>query len=121
MAETSTRIEELILLALAGKELYAVQVAHAINQAFGECLYGQNTLYYTLNGLEKKRLISARIEKYQERDEERGGGNRKYYSLTNNGADEVDQLKTLKDKIIKWQPPNNNQLQIMTKLSTKKV
>lgn len=101
-----TRIEESILLALVGNELYGIQIAHAINTATGECLYGQNNLWGSLDKLEKSGLIQSRSEDSYERNDYQRGRSRKYYSLTDKGADELDKLNMLKDKLMKWQPEN---------------
>jgi DNA-binding PadR family transcriptional regulator len=103
-----TRTEESILLALVGKRLYGLQIANAIHQASGQCLYGQGRLYSILSKIETRNLISS--EKTDQ----------KYYELTDEGADELDKLNDVKKKIASWQPEDKSVPIIKSQILSKK-
>lgn len=103
-----TRTEESILLALVGKKLYGLQIANAIHQSSGQCLYGQGRLYSILAKLETRKLISS-----EKRDQ-------KYYELTDEGADELDKLNDIKKRITSWQPEDKDIPMIKSEILSRK-
>lgn len=115
MTKELTRAEESILRSLIGKELYGVQIAHAINKASGRCLYGKNILYTALGRLEKKGFVSFRLATIYERIEDKGGNTRKYYSLTDTGAEELDNLNRFTKELMMWQPDETGDVPLIKK------
>ena len=94
--------EELIILALAGKELYGLQIAKAIAEAsegFEQIRIG--TLYPTLKKLEEKDLVTSRWG--DERPIERCGARRRYYKLTEKGSQTSEYLIAFRENLLNWQ------------------
>ena len=93
-----TPIEELILLALVGKELYGLEII----RCFAECSddarkLKPGSIYPTLASLERKGLV----------DSERGdgiGGRRRYYCLTEDGLAAVEGAIVFRQRLIDWNP-----------------
>jgi PadR family transcriptional regulator, regulatory protein PadR len=94
--------EELVLLALHGKELYGLQIPKAMEEASGGTRMGIGTLYPVLHSLEKKGLIESRWGE-EERDE-RGGARRRYYKLTGAGVSILEAVQSFRSNLINWQP-----------------
>jgi DNA-binding PadR family transcriptional regulator len=95
--------EELVLLALYGKELYGLQIPKAMEEASGgQRQMGIGSLYPTLHSLEKKHLIESRWG--DEGREERGGARRRYYKLTDRGVATVNAIQSFRANLIAWQP-----------------
>lgn len=99
--ETSGR-EDLVLLALYGKELYGLQIPQAIEEASeGKRKMQIGTLYPVLHSLEKKGLVASRWG--DEGRHERGGARRRYYKLTGSGVAKVDSLLSFQSNLLNWQ------------------
>ena len=96
------KLEELILLAIAGKsEIYGLEIATDIAKASEDKVqlnYG--SLYPYLNRLEKKGYISSRWEE----ENERKGARRKYYQITNKGTQSLDDAKLIRQQLRKDVP-----------------
>jgi PadR family transcriptional regulator, regulatory protein PadR len=75
-------IDEDILTALGGRELYGLEILDELNLDRPNEL-GFGSLYPALNRLEKKGLIAWR---WGEEEEVTGGARRKYYKMTGLGA-----------------------------------
>jgi PadR family transcriptional regulator PadR len=100
--ETSGR-EDLVLLALYGKELYGLQIPQAIEEASeGTRKMQIGTLYPVLHSLEKKGLVESRWG--DEGRDERGGARRRYYKLTGLGVTKVKSLQSFWSNLLDWQP-----------------
>lgn len=94
--------EELIILTLAGGELYGLQIAKAIAEAsegFEQIRMG--TLYPTLKKLEEKDLVTSRWG--DERPIERCGARRRYYKLTKKGTQTLEYLIAFRENLLNWQ------------------
>lgn len=91
------KLEELILLAIAGKsEIYGLEIATEIAKASEDKVqlnYG--SLYPYLNRLEKKGYISSRWEE----DNERKGARRKYYQIADKGTQSLDEAKLIRQRL----------------------
>jgi DNA-binding PadR family transcriptional regulator len=91
------KLEELILLAIAGKsEIYGLEIASAIAKASKDKVqlnYG--SLYPYLNRLEKKGYISSRWEE----ENERKGARRKYYQITDKGTKSLDEATLIRQRL----------------------
>lgn len=75
-------IDEDVLTALQGRELYGLEILDQLNLARpNELKFG--SLYPALNRLEKKGLVSW---KWGDEVDESGGARRKYYKVTGLGA-----------------------------------
>jgi DNA-binding PadR family transcriptional regulator len=100
--EVSPR-EELVLLALYGKELYGLQIPQAMQEASGGTRQmGIGTLYPVLHSLEKKGLVESRWG--DEGREERGGARRRYYKLTGAGVTTLEAIQSFRSNLVNWQP-----------------
>jgi uncharacterized protein YjbI with pentapeptide repeats/DNA-binding PadR family transcriptional regulator len=91
------KLEELILLAIAGKsEIYGLEIATEIAKASEDKVqlnYG--SLYPYLNRLEKKGYISSRWEE----ENERKGARRKYYQTTEKGTQSLDEAILIRQRL----------------------
>jgi DNA-binding PadR family transcriptional regulator len=91
------KLEELILLAIAGKsEIYGLEIATEIAKASEDKVqlnYG--SLYPYLNRLEKKGYISSRWEE----ENERKGARRKYYQITDKGTQSLDEATLIRQRL----------------------
>lgn len=95
--------EELVLLALYGKELYGLQIPQAMEDASGgHRQMGIGTLYPVLHSLEKKGLVDSRWGDESRKD--RGGARRRYYKLTGNGVATVESVQAFRANLLIWQP-----------------
>lgn len=76
-------LEQVVMLAIlrVGEDAYGVPIAREIEQQTGREL-ALATIYKTLNRLETKGLVDARVG---EPTPERGGRRKRYYALTSNG------------------------------------
>lgn len=100
--EVSPR-EELVLLALYGKELYGLQIPQAMEEASGgQRQMGIGTLYPVLHSLEKKGLVESRWG--DEGRGDRGGARRRYYKLTGSGVAVVNSVQNFRNELMGWQP-----------------
>ena len=82
-------LEQVVLLAIlrVGDDAYGVPIAREIELQTGRDL-ALATIYKTLNRLETKGLVDARVG---EPTPERGGRRKRYYSLTTGGRAAVKQ------------------------------
>jgi DNA-binding PadR family transcriptional regulator len=91
------KLEELILLAIAGKsEIYGLEIATEIAKASEDKVqlnYG--SLYPYLNRLEKKGYISSRWEE----ENDRKGARRKYYQIVEKGRYSLDEAKLIRQQL----------------------
>jgi uncharacterized protein YjbI with pentapeptide repeats/DNA-binding MarR family transcriptional regulator len=91
------KLEELILLAIAGKsEIYGLEIATEIAKASEDKVqlnYG--SLYPYLNRLEKKGYISSRWEE----ENDRKGARRKYYQITDKGTQSLDEATLIRQRL----------------------
>lgn len=95
--------EELVLLALAGKELYGMQIPQAIEEASGGLRkMGIGSLYPVLHLLEEKALIQSRWG--DERSDDRKHARRCYYTLTDAGNAAVESIQSFRANLIIWKP-----------------
>jgi PadR family transcriptional regulator, regulatory protein PadR len=91
------KLEELILLAIAGKsEIYGLEIATEIAKASEDKVqlnYG--SLYPYLNRLEKKGYISSRWEE----ENDRKGARRKYYQIADKGTQSLDEATLIRQRL----------------------
>jgi DNA-binding PadR family transcriptional regulator len=91
------KLEELILLAIAGKsEIYGLEIATEIAKASEDKVqlnYG--SLYPYLNRLEKKGYISS----HWEEENERKGARRKYYQIADKGTQSLDEATLIRQRL----------------------
>jgi DNA-binding PadR family transcriptional regulator len=91
------KLEELILLAIAGKsEIYGLEIATEIAKASEDKVqlnYG--SLYPYLNRLEKKGYITSRWEE----ENGRKGARRKYYQIAGMGKQSLDEATLIRQKL----------------------
>jgi PadR family transcriptional regulator, regulatory protein PadR len=95
-------IEEDILTALLGRELYGLELLGLMNPGRPkELSFG--SLYPALNRLEKKGFIRWR---WGDEQDESGGARRKYYQVTGLGANTLSQAQqyriSLAQRILGW-------------------
>ena len=98
--------EELLLTALSAEtELYGLQILNLIEQASdGEIIINYASLYPLLNKLEKKGYIKSRWEEKNQRK----GPRRRYYKITPEGTDLVNQCESLRTTLKKLAKNSNN-------------
>lgn len=82
-------IDEDVLTALLGRELYGLEILDQLNLGRGNAL-GFGSLYPALNRLEKKGLIDWR---WGDEQEKTGGARRKYYKVTALGANSLREVQ----------------------------
>jgi uncharacterized protein YjbI with pentapeptide repeats/DNA-binding MarR family transcriptional regulator len=91
------KLEELILLAIAGKsEIYGLEIATEIAKASEDKVqlnYG--SLYPYLNRLEKKGYITSRWEE----ENDRKGARRKYYQIADKGTQSLDEATLIRRRL----------------------
>ena len=77
-----------VLQILSRGPMYGYELSQAIEQRSGDILtLGKGTLYPLLYNLEAKKLVSAQWETTE------SGRNRRYYSITGKGEEELAQQK----------------------------
>lgn len=102
-APSISGLEEDILTALVGRNLYGLQICEAIKEASeGHQLLKIGSLYPSLHRLEKKQLISSWME--EKGAESRRGNRRKYYQITSKGLGAVSQKRRMRERLIAWRP-----------------
>jgi PadR family transcriptional regulator, regulatory protein PadR len=97
--------EQIILLAIHGRELYGLAIIRAIE----DCSNGREritvgTVYPVLTTLEQKGLVHARWG--EECDSTRGGARRRYYKLSEAGNAVVQQILDFQQRLLEWQDPS---------------
>jgi PadR family transcriptional regulator, regulatory protein PadR len=94
-----TSREELILLALHGKELYGLEIQATIALCSdGNKQIADGTLYPVLQSLQSKGLIASRWGDGGESD--RGGARRRYYHLTGEGRSAIEWVQEFREKLM---------------------
>ncbi len=84
-----TSTEELIMTAISKQDLYGLQIAKAIKEVSGGSKKMKvGFLYPKLHNLEKKKYVKSYWG--DQRPEERKGARRKYYKLTKDGQDVLE-------------------------------
>ena len=95
--------EEIMLTLLVGRELYGLELMHAIDEASeGKIRMKFGSLYPTLHRLEKKGFVTSRWG--DDRPEERGGARRRYYMATGLGEKALREAQQLRTNLAAWQP-----------------
>ena len=98
-----SKTEEIILIALSGKELYGLQIPQAMQESSGgQRTLGIGSLYPTLRRLEKQGLLEARWG--DERPSQRSGARRRYYRLSARGASILENIQCFRESLLVWQP-----------------
>jgi DNA-binding PadR family transcriptional regulator len=97
--------EEEIITILEGKELYSLDIERAYNELIGtEVNIG--SLYATLRKLERKKYIEARWG--SDSVEERNGGRRRYYRVTDLGEKALYAVRQRREDLVRkaaiWHP-----------------
>ncbi|AFY91908.1 pentapeptide repeat-containing protein [Chamaesiphon minutus] len=109
------KLEELILLAIAGKsEIYGLEIATSIAKASEDKVqlnYG--SLYPYLNRLEKKGYITSRWEE----ENERKGARRKYYQTTDKGTHSLDEAILIRQRL---RQPNDVPVAIASQIQSER-
>lgn len=105
-----SRLEQELLLVLQNNDkLYGLQIINAINQVRGKegkREIGFGSAYPTLHKLQKKKLIAYQWGK--ETEEETGGARRKYYSLTQEGQQALEQIRSYYEDLKEWRQAGFN-------------
>ncbi len=97
-----TRVEILILSALASKELYGLQIVERIQRATqGRESLSLGGLYTTLHRMERKGLVAPR---WGESTEARQGARRRYYCVTGLGKEALAESKFILLKVLRLAP-----------------
>ena len=95
-------LEEDILTALSGRELYGLQIIDAIAEASnGRRKIGFGSLYPTLHKLNKKGFVKAR---WGDELEQTGGARRKYYQITGLGSKVLEETQVFRSRLAGSQP-----------------
>jgi DNA-binding PadR family transcriptional regulator len=76
-----TRLEHILVSALASQELYGLEIVGTVRKATGMSL-SLGGLYTTLHRMERKKLVESR---WGETNEDREGARRRYYKATGLG------------------------------------
>src|SRR6266545_7691356 len=76
-----TRLEHILLSALATHERYGLEIVETVKKAMGVSL-SLGGLYTTLHRMQRKQLVESR---WGETTEERGGARRRYYKASGLG------------------------------------
>ena len=98
-----SELEECILSALLGRELYGMQIIQAFEEAsYGKRRLSVGTLYPLLHRLEQRRYVLSRMEEHTSGS--RGGARRKYFKITQMGAQRLAESQSLRDRLYSWQP-----------------
>jgi PadR family transcriptional regulator PadR len=96
-------LEEIILIALGGRQLYGLEIVRAVEEASeGKRKVGFGSLYPTLHKLQKKELVKSQWG--DEKPEERGGARRRYYEATALGRRAVKELEQIRNNVAAWKP-----------------
>jgi DNA-binding PadR family transcriptional regulator len=95
-----SRLEAIILSALASKERYGLEIIDAVKKATGQTL-SVGGLYTTLHRMERKGLVTAR---WGESTEARQGARRRYYRFTGLGNRAFAETKSVLMKAFRFAP-----------------
>jgi PadR family transcriptional regulator, regulatory protein PadR len=100
-------LEEDILTALLGRELYGLQISKAIEEAsLGSRIIGMGSLYPTLRRLEAKGFVNSCWESGEGGKElqRTNGTRRRYYRITPTGSKALTDNRTMRERLLQWQP-----------------
>ena len=101
IAYSLSALEENILSALLGRQLYGLQISKAIEQASGgRRKLAVGSLYPTLRRIEHKGLVHSHWEGV----DERGGARRRYYKISAKGATALVENQAIRKNLMEWQP-----------------
>jgi DNA-binding PadR family transcriptional regulator len=92
-------IDEDILTALLGRELYGLEILDVLNNG-RPIPIGFGSLYPVLNRLEKKGLVKWH---WGDESEETGGARRKYYKVTALGERTLREVQEYRERLA-WRP-----------------
>jgi PadR family transcriptional regulator, regulatory protein PadR len=93
--------EELVMIALADRELYGLDIAKAISEASqGTRSLRCGSLYPLVHGLERKNFVVARWG--DEELNERGGARRRYYKATPQGIQAIAEVADFRRALGGW-------------------
>lgn len=96
-------IDEAILIAMSGKELYGLQIVSAFNAASnGTRTISSGTLYPILTRLEVKQLISSRF--HNGSNIAKGGARRKLFKITDLGRLSLSEAQKFRNELYQWRP-----------------
>jgi PadR family transcriptional regulator, regulatory protein PadR len=96
-------IDEAILIAMSGKELYGLQIVDAFNTASdGTRTISSGTLYPILTRLELKQLISSRF--HNGSNLAKGGARRKLFKITDLGRLSLSEAQKFRNDLYQWRP-----------------
>jgi DNA-binding PadR family transcriptional regulator len=93
--------EELVMIALADREMYGLDIAKAISEASqGTRSLRCGSLYPLLHGLERKKFVASRWG--DEDFNERGGARRRYYKATPLGLEAIAEVDRFRQSLGGW-------------------
>ena len=96
-------LEEDLLTALLGQELYGLQLCQAIQDSSqGRQVLKIGSLYPSLHRLERKGFVTSRME--DKGSGSRGGNRRKYYRITGIGAKALTYKQDMRIRLSDWKP-----------------
>jgi len=96
-------MEELVLSALIGHELYGLEIIQAVREATdGKRRISFGSLYPVLHQLEKRGMVKSHWG--DETPEERSGARRKYYAITSPGEAAVREAEAIRTRLTEWKP-----------------
>ena len=96
-------LEEDLLTALLGQELYGLQLCQAIQDSSeGRQVLKIGSLYPSLHRLERKGFVTSRMA--DKGSGSRGGNRRKYYRITGVGAKALTHKQDMRNRLADWQP-----------------
>lgn len=96
-------LEEDLLTALLGQELYGLQLCQAIQDSSeGRQVLKIGSLYPSLHRLERKGFVISRME--DKGSGTRGGNRRKYYRITGIGARALTHKQDMRKRLAGWKP-----------------
>lgn len=98
-----SHMEWIILTSLINKEIYGLQIEKAINEGSnGQFNITVGSLYPLLKNLEDNGLVESRWG--DKRPEQRGRARRRFYKITGNGQQVLEQYYQSLNSVREWQP-----------------
>jgi PadR family transcriptional regulator, regulatory protein PadR len=100
-------LEEDLLSALLGRELYGLQITKAIEEASsGSRIIGVGSLYPTLRRLEEKGFVNSHWESNDNEKsiERKPSSRRRYYRITPTGSKALIENQSIRQRLLAWQP-----------------
>jgi len=96
-------LEEDLLTLLEAQELYGLEIIKAMQSATGgKRKIGYGSLYPTLHKLQKRGFLKARWG--EDTPTERAGARRRYYRITAQGQEALNQTRKIRVKLVQWRP-----------------